>query len=128
MRIAIDTNTYRAFVDGDKSAARVVRQSELIGLPIPVLGELRYGFLNGTKGLKNEASLIKFMDSPRVSLLTCDEQTSHHYSLLKLQLKKQGTPIPINDVWIAALAIQHSLVLYTFDEDFTSIPQLPTLR
>ena len=94
-------------------------------LPVPVLAELRFGFMNGTKGRRNEATLLKFLDSPRAKVLACDEQTTHFYAQLKLQLQKQGTPIPINDVWIAALTVQHSGFLHTYDRDFDRLAQLP---
>ena len=88
------------------------------------LAELRFGFRKGTKGRANEAALTRFLDSQRVGVLVCDEQTSHSYADLKLQLSRQGTPIPINDVWIAALVLQHGLTLHTFDRDFDRLPQL----
>ena len=125
MKLALDTNTYRAFMDGDKKAVDLVRHADIIGMPVPVLAELRFGFLSGTRGRQNEAVLQKFLDSPRVQLLTCDYQTTHYYSEIKLQLKKQGTPIPINDVWIAALVSQHAMTLFTHGRDFDHIPQLP---
>lgn len=124
MRVALDTNTYRAFMDGSTRTIEVVRMAEHVWLPVPVLAELRFGFRKGTRGRVNEATLVKFLDSPRVGLLTCDEQTSHFYADLKIQLFKQGTPIPINDVWIAALAIQHAVPLHSLDTDFDRIPQL----
>lgn len=125
MKLALDTNAYRAFVDGDERTVALVKRADVLGLPVPVLAELRFGFLSGTRGRQNESYLLKFMDSPRVEVLQCDEQTTHFYADLKLQLKQQGTPIPINDVWIAALSLQHRMTLLTFDRDFERIPQLP---
>jgi tRNA(fMet)-specific endonuclease VapC len=127
VRLALDTNTYAQFMRGEPSAVERVRTAERLGVPVPVLAELRFGFLNGTRGRKNEASLARFLDSPRVSVLACDEQTTHFFAQLKLQLKRQGTPIPINDVWIAALVVQHGFTLFTLDSDFDAIPQLPRL-
>jgi len=124
MRLALDTNAYRALAKSDPKALDLVQRAEVIGMPVPVLGELRSGFLGGTKALQNEAGLLKFLDFPRVRILACDEQTTHFYGELKLQLRRQGTPIPINDVWIAALAIQHRMTLFTYDRDFDRLPQL----
>ena len=124
MRIALDTNAYRAFMEGQDPTVGLVRGAEQLWLPVPVLAELRFGFRKGTRGRANEAALTRFLDSPRVRVLVCDEQTSHSYADLKLQLSRQGTPIPINDVWIAALVLQHGLTLHTFDRDFDRIPQL----
>ena len=125
MRLALDTNTYRAFMDGQTRAVALVREAEFIGLPVPVIAELRVGFLGGTRGRLNEAALGRFLDSPRVHVLPCDEQTSHFYAPLIGQLKRHGTPIPINDVWIAALTLQHQCLLYTLDSDFDRLAQLP---
>ena len=102
-----------------------MRTAERILMPVPVIAELRFGFLNGTRGRENEAWLSRFLERPRVEVLRCDEETSIRYAELKLQLKKQGTPIPINDVWVAALALQHRATLFTRDSDFEHIPQLP---
>ena len=125
MKLALDTNAYRLVMDADETAIRLVRSAERILVPVPVIAELRFGFLNGTKGRENEAYLVKFLDRPRVTVLSCDEDTAIRYAELKLQLKKQGTPIPINDVWIAALVLQHQATLFTRDSDFEHIPQLP---
>lgn len=127
MRFAIDTNTYEAFMKNEKNAVQLFRTADEIWVPIPVIGELRYGFVNGTLGKQNEALLLKFLDSPRVDVLECNEQTTHFYAQLRLQLKRQGTPIPTNDLWIASLALQHGLSLFTFDKDFQCIPQLPRI-
>jgi tRNA(fMet)-specific endonuclease VapC len=125
MRLALDTNTYRLVMEGEASAVQLVRQAERVLLPVPVLAELRYGFLNGTRGRQNEATLSRFLDQPRVEVLRCDEETSVRYAELKQQLKRQGTPIPISDVWIAALVLQHRATLFTRDSDFTRLPQVP---
>jgi predicted nucleic acid-binding protein len=125
VKLALDTNAYRLFMDGDDLAARLVRQAGQVCLPVPVIAELRFGFLNGTRGRKNEATLAVFLDAARVEVLDCDERTTVFYAQLKAQLKQQGTPIPLNDVWIAALALQHQALLFTRDRDFDHLPQLP---
>jgi len=125
VKLALDTNAYRLMMDADAGALDLVRSAERVLLPVPVLAELRFGFLNGTKGRENEAPLVRFLDRPRVEVLHCTEETTVRYAELKLQLKKQGTPIPINDVWIAALVLQHQATLFTRDSDFEHIPQLP---
>ena len=68
---------------------------------------------------------MRFLDSQRVQVLFADEQTTHHYGDIYAQLKRQGTPIPTNDIWIAALVVQHDLVLFARDAHFDSLPQLP---
>lgn len=125
MKLAIDTNAYRLMMEGEANAVRLARTAERLLMPVPVLAELRFGFLNGTRGRENEATLVRFLDRARVEVLPCDEDTAVRYAELKLQLKKQGTPIPLNDVWIAALVLQHQATLFTRDSDFERIPQLP---
>ena len=125
MKLALDTNAYRLVMQGDREAVQLARTAERLLMPVPVLAELRFGFLNGTRGRQNDAHLARFLDRPRVEVLRCDEDTALHYAELKMQLKRQGTPIPINDVWIAALALQHRATLFTRDSDFERIPQLP---
>jgi tRNA(fMet)-specific endonuclease VapC len=125
MKLALDTNAYRKLTEADGHTLEAVRTADLVCMPVPVIAELRYGFLNGTRGRQNEATLRRFLDEERVELLDCDEETTTWYAQLKLQLKRQGTPIPLNDVWIAALVLQHSAVLLTYDSDFAHLPQLP---
>jgi len=78
----------------------------------------------GSQGPRNEAVLRRFLMKPGVSVLYADDQTTHHYAALYRQLRQQGTPIPTNDMWIAALVLQHSLVLCPRDTHFDALPQL----
>jgi tRNA(fMet)-specific endonuclease VapC len=98
MKIAIDTNRYRDADDGDAGAAHIFRVAERIFVPFIVLGELRYGFQYGTKAVENERRLQRFLNSPRVETLFPNERTTHEYARLAAQLRKQGTPIPTNDI------------------------------
>lgn len=127
MRLALDTNAYRAASDGDARTMDILTRAEEICLPFVVLGELRAGFAAGTMPLKNEAGLTRFLNSPRVRILLTDEQTTHQYAHLYAQLRRQGTPIPTNDLWIAALVVQHDLPLLTSDTHFANLPQIARL-
>lgn len=124
MNIALDTNAYSDFMRGDPSRVQIVRNASHIHLPLVVLGELRAGFVAGNQKSTNAASLQRFLSTPRVSILLPDEQTAHHYAYSYLQLRKKGVAIPTNDLWIAALVIQHSLVLCTSDTHFQHLPQV----
>lgn len=124
MRVMLDTNRYVDFCRGDADVQAVVRSADSICLPFVVLAELRAGFRCGTAGRRNEAVLTRFLASPRVSVLFPDEQTTHAYAGLFAQLRTQGTPIPTNDLWIAALAVQHDLLLCSRDAHFDHLPQL----
>lgn len=125
MRMLLDTNRYRDFAQGDGSVLERMRQCDQLFLPYVSLAELRAGFLVGSKSAANERNLVLFLQRDPVSVLYADEQTTHHYARLYLQLRKQGTPIPTNDLWIAALASQHDLPLYSRDTHFDKLPQLP---
>lgn len=124
MRIAIDTNRY---VDLCKGAAETVQlletATELI-VPFVVLGELRAGFLLGRRQVENERALSHLLLKDGVDVLYADDQTTHHYASVYRQLRKQGTPIPTNDMWLAALVLQHNLALHARDKHFDHLPQL----
>ena len=124
MRIALDTNRYTDFSRGEASIVKTLELADEVWLPFIVVGELRAGFAIGTQGPHNEAILRRFLLKPGVGVLYADEQTAHHYATIYRQLRKQGTPVPINDMWIAALVLQHSLGLCARDAHFDTLPQL----
>ena len=124
MKLALDTNRYTDLCRGDVSVVEMVELADQVWLPFIVLGELRAGFAVGNQGPRNEAVLRRFLLKSAVSVLYADEQTTHHYAAIYRQLRKQGTPIPTNDMWIAALVLQHSLVLFARDTHFDVLPQL----
>lgn len=126
MNIALDTNAYSDYARGDPRRVRVLQAAARIHMPLFTLAELKAGFLRGTRVRQNEALLLRFFRSPRVNLLLPDEQTANHFAFLDQQLRRQGTPIPVNDLWIAALVIQHGLILCTSDAHFSHLPQIPT--
>lgn len=128
MKLALDTNRYTDFCRGVPEVAVHLSQAESICLPLMVLGELRAGFQVGSRSRENEQILARFLASPRVSLLLPDQQTTLHYANLYSQLRRQGTPIPVNDLWIAALVLQHELVLLSRDGHFKHLPQLPRIE
>ena len=86
-----------------------------------ILAELYSGFKLGNREKKNRQELELFLNSPRVDILTIDRETSDFYFLIFSELRKCGSPIPTNDIWLAACALQHGLTLATFDKHFNSI-------
>lgn len=119
--VALDTNVYSAFMRGLPEAVGALRAAREIHLPLIVLGELLAGFAAGLRAAKNREELARFMASPRVSVLNPDERTARHYADIFAALRAAGTPIPTNDLWIAALARQHRLPLLTFDAHFGAV-------
>ena len=102
----------------------MLEHADAILVPFVVMAELRCGFIKGTRARHNEEVLARFLSRPDVAVLYADEQTTHHYAAVFDQLRKQGTPIPTNDMWIAALSLQHGLALYARDAHFDHLPQL----
>jgi tRNA(fMet)-specific endonuclease VapC len=124
VRLALDTNAYSAAARGEATAVALVRAADELTVPFVVLAELRAGFAVGGAGRRNEAALTRFLASSRVHVRYADEQTTHHYASIFAQLRRQGTPIPTNDMWIAALVLQYDLVLLTRDAHFSNIQQI----
>ena len=127
IRLALDTNRYVDLCQGQPEVVRVLEEAETVYVPSVVVAELRAGFSIGTRGYANERVLQLFLNKPGVFMLYASDATTHSYASLYRQLRKQGTPIPTNDLWIAALVVEHGLVLYTRDEHFKNLPQLNTL-
>jgi tRNA(fMet)-specific endonuclease VapC len=124
VRLALDTNRYTDLCRGNVPVVETIELADEVWLPFIVLGQLRAGFAVGSQGTRNEAVLRRFLLKSGVGVLYADKQTTHHYAAVYRQLRKQGTPIPTNDMWIAAIVLQHSLVLFARDTHFDVLPQL----
>jgi predicted nucleic acid-binding protein len=101
-----------------------LRQAENILLPAIVLGELLSGFEAGNRRQKNRLELESFLKSPRVSIMPMTEETAERYAHIYAYLRKNGRPIPTNDLWIAASAMEHSAELLTWDAHFLNVVQV----
>ena len=124
MRLALDTNRYVDLCKGVESTVRLVSSAEAVFLPFVVVAELRAGFAFGKRIAENERVLRRFLLKEGVAVLYADDQTTHHYASAYRQLRHQGTPIPTNDLWIAALVLQHNLRLHDRDRHFEHLPQV----
>lgn len=120
----IDTNLYVAFKRNNKTALEIIRSLDFIGIDITVLAELYSGFKMGSKEKLNISELEIFLNNDRTNIINHDINTSKFYAQIIKTLKEKGSPIPTNDVWIAASAMQHGLPLYTFDKHFNAIDGL----
>ena len=123
-RLLIDTNIYSYALRGDDSVVEILKKAEQIGISAISIGELLSGFKGGGREQKNREELEKFLDSPRVIIYSVDEDTSEFYAEILYHLKQIGKPIPTNDIWIAAVAFQNGLKLFTKDEYFKAIAGL----
>jgi tRNA(fMet)-specific endonuclease VapC len=124
VNLALDSNRYTDLCRGDTALQGLLERAEQISMPFVVIAELRAGFAAGERAAQNEAVLQRFLLKRRVSVLHSTDATTRCYANLYRQLRQQGTPIPTNDLWIAALVVEHSLVLCSRDKHFQHLPQL----
>lgn len=122
--ILLDTSAYSALRRGHSEIAQLMRQVDRIVVNPIVLGELLGGFRQGKHRHKNEDYLRTFMASPRTDVVPLDEGTAERYAVILDSLRGAGTPIPTNDLWIAASAMQHGLVLVTTDAHYRKVSQV----
>lgn len=127
-QILLDTNAYVAFKRGDAEAIDILRYVETIGISSIVLGELLAGFSTGQQDAKNRRELSEFLDSPRVSVLPVNDETADFYARVYARLKRRGKPIPTNDLWIAAAALQHGAAVFTYDQHFAHVEGIVTIN
>jgi len=123
-RPLIDTNIYSYALKGDGDVVDVLRKAEEIGFSVISIGELLSGFKGGGREEKNREELETFLDSPRVVVYSVNEDTSEFYAEILHNLRKIGKPVPTNDIWIAAVAFQNGLPLFTKDTHFKAIAGL----
>ena len=124
MRVALDTNRLTDLFQGDTRLADQLSACDEVWIPLFVLAEIKAGFHGGSRSQPNEALLQRLLAKETAGVLLPDRETAEHYARLFVQLKRAGTPIPSNDLWIAALALEHDLRLITRDGHFDRIPQL----
>lgn len=109
---------------GNPEVRNVIRSADEVVLNPVVIAELRAGFLRGGQQARNERELQAFVASPRVSTVPIDDETADRYALILYSLWQGGTPVPTNDIWIAASAMQHGFRLLTTDEHYRQIGQV----
>ena len=126
-QFVIDTNIYSAFKTNHSPTVDRFREAEKIVVCSTVHGELLAGFKCGSRENKNTVELETFLDRPRVSYVTTDASTAEFYAEIFKRLRAKGTPIPTNDMWIAASAMQHGLAVCTRDKHFRNIEGLLTI-
>ena len=124
MKIVLDTSAYVGFKRNEVEMVEFIVRAELILFSPVVLGELMFGFRNGTRFEENMGDLNRFINHEAVELAQIGGITSDRYSRIAAQLKQQGTPIPTNDIWIAAQTMEHGAELITSDHHFERISGL----
>lgn len=124
MRVALDTNRMTDLFQGDVELAELLGTAEEVWIPLFVLGEMKAGFQGGTRQRSNESLLNRLLAKPTVGVLLPTRETAEQYARIFVQLKRAGTPVPDNDLWIAAQVLEHDLTLITRDRHFERIPQV----
>ena len=128
MRILLDTSAYSALKRGDPAVAQLVRGAERIDFSVVVLGELLFGFRRGARFRRNEEELRQFLRNPYVELLPVGPVTADRFGRIAAGLREKGRPIPTNDVWIAAHAMETGAELVSFDRHFEEVDGLVWTR
>ncbi len=122
----LDTNIIIRLFTGDSAIQKKMLNGDNLFLPSPAIGELYYGAQKSGKVAENLHRTNTFVENH--ILLSCDLETAQWYGIIKNQLRRKGRPIPNNDIWIAALAMQHDLILVTRDSHFDEVESLQTER
>jgi tRNA(fMet)-specific endonuclease VapC len=122
--ILLDTSAYSEMARGNKDVLDAVQTAENIGINPIIIGELLSGFAKGSHESHNLKQLELFLDSPRCVVLPIIKESAQRYAHIHGSLRKAGTPIPANDLWIAATAMEHGLTVVTLDKHFARIPQI----
>jgi tRNA(fMet)-specific endonuclease VapC len=118
----LDTNGLSALAEGELRLEPILRKATQIAIPVVILGEYRYGIQQSRERQRYEHWLVEYL--PKFRVLSVDEQTTTSYAAVRGELKRAGTPIPSNDVWIAALCRQYSLPVLSQDRHFDLVPGL----
>lgn len=126
-RLCLDTSAYSRFRRGDAAVTDLLDRAVWIGVPSIVIGELRAGFLMGARFERNEAELVEFLAHPVVEEIPVDAEVARYYAEIIRDLRQAGTPIPTNDIWIAASAAQAGAPILTFDAHFAQIRRVASV-
>jgi tRNA(fMet)-specific endonuclease VapC len=123
-RVMLDTSAYSRFRSGDTRVRDLIAEADSVMVPAPVLGELHGAFELGSRARENRVALTEFLAEPFVQVIPVTETVARHYGRTFAGLRRAGTPIPANDIWIAACALDQGACLLTFDHDFDRVAGL----
>ena len=124
--ILLDTNAYARFLAGEEKVLDELARAGAVNMSVFVIGELLEGFRAGSKDKLNRQILERFLARPSVHVLDATRETAEYFALIKTALRRAGQPIPLNDVWIAAQALETGSVVVTYDAHFALVPGLRT--
>jgi tRNA(fMet)-specific endonuclease VapC len=124
VKLLLDTNAYSAIARAHPGATELMRRAESLVFSTVVLGEVLAGFRHGAKLAENLERLRRFVAQPRVTLVPVTWTTADRYSRVYAALRRKGNPIPTNDMWIAAHALETGADLVSFDPHFRDVEGL----
>jgi len=127
MKICLDTNGYSAYMKGDPAVRSALEEADAVLVPSVVIGELCAGFAAGTRYRRNLDELKEFLDAPGIEEAHTSFAVAERYGMLVADLRKKGAPVPTNDLWIAAIALEAGARVLTFDRHFDRIPGIVTV-
>jgi len=122
--VLLDTNSYSKLIRGDRKIVKYIIDTDVVYLSVIVIGELFGGFEKGTRRNKNMNDLKEFLSKPNSKTVSVNQKTAQIYGKIRANLSKKGTPIPTNDIWIAAHVFETGSILITYDKHFLDIPDL----
>ncbi len=128
MTIVFDTAGYSELVRGHPDAAKALKEANTVIMPLPTIAELRSGFAFGTKQAENEAQLTRFLAANKTTIAYPNDITAEYYVAALTHARQKGKQLSHNDLWIAALAIQHNAVVVSSDADFMGLKGLTGFR
>lgn len=124
MKVLLDTNAYVALMRGDPGVAQLVQRASRVLLPVVALGELHFGFQCGSRAKANLSQLEQFLENAYVDLVPVGRDTAERFGRIASALRSKGKPIPTNDIWIAAQAMETAAHLVSFDRHFGHVDGL----
>ena len=127
MKVSLDANAYSMLRRGGRSLEQCLAEADEVYISAVVLGEIHAGFLMGTRHEENLAALDEFLSLPGTEVIPVTRSIAERYGVIVQQLKQQGTPIPTNDIWIAATALETGTRLVSYDSHFQHVPGLIVL-
>jgi tRNA(fMet)-specific endonuclease VapC len=127
-RICLDTSAYSQFKRGDREAVEAVTRASEVLVPVVALGELRVGFRLGSRTEVNERELARFLARDVVQTLEIDDEVAVIYADIVVDLRRAGTPVPTNDIWIGALAVRAGASVLTYDAHFEAMRRVSVHR
>lgn len=126
-RLCIDTSAYSHFMRGEAAVVAHLDRASWVGVPSIVLGELWTGFLLGDRPDENDAELEAFLSRDVVNEVTVDVEVARIYAEVVVDLRRAGTPLPTNDIWIAACAVRSGSTVISFDRHFSEIARVGSI-